>query len=132
MAGSVGYVSLFAADPVRLSAFYADLFGFPEIESDRSPIYRALDAESVRLGFHAQEAYDLLNLGDRRPQGVGVTTCYFTIEVGEDALVDALTRRAIELGATLVKEPYETYYGAHQSVLADLEDNVFRINNSRK
>ena len=131
MAGFVGYVSLFAADPVRLSGFYAELFGFPEIESDRSPIYRALDAQSVRLGFHAQEAYDLLNLADRRPAGPGVT-CYFTIEVGEDALVDSLTRRAVALGATLVKEPYETYYGAHQSVLADLENNVFRINNARK
>jgi uncharacterized glyoxalase superfamily protein PhnB len=131
MAAFVGYVSLFAADPVRLCGFYGELFGFPEIESDRSPIYRSLDADSVRLGFHAQEAYDLLNLGDRRPQGAGVT-CYFTIEVGDDARVDALTRRAQELGATLLKEPYDTYYGAHQSVLADLENNVFRINNARK
>jgi uncharacterized glyoxalase superfamily protein PhnB len=131
MAAFVGYVSLFAADPVRLSGFYADLFGFPEIEADRSPIYRSLDADSVRLGFHAQEAYDLLNLGDRRPRDAGVT-CYFTIEVGDDARVDSLTRRAQELGATVLKEPYDTYYGAHQSVLADLENNVFRINNARK
>ena len=127
----VGYVSLFAADPVRLAAFYSELFGFPEIESDRSPLYRSLDAETVRLGFHADAAYDLLNLGARRPKDAGLT-CYFTIEVGDDAKVESLTERARVLGATVLKEPYDTYYGARQSVLADIENNVFRINHTRR
>ena len=41
---------------------------------------------------------------------------------------DALVARAVELGGSVVKAPYTTYYNAHQVVLADPECNVFRIN----
>jgi hypothetical protein len=128
---SISYVALFCRDPIGLSGFYSELFGFPEVTSDRSPIYRSLDADTTRLGFHAADAYALLNLDDRVPTGRGVT-CYFTVEVGDDDQVQVLTSRAVELGARLVKEPYDTYYGSRQSVLADPEDNIFRINNTRR
>ncbi len=35
---------------------------------------------------------------------------------------------AVANGATLIKEPYVTYYNWYQSVLLDPEGNVFRIN----
>ena len=123
-------VNLFAADPERLAGFYADLFGFTEIEAVRSPIFRCLDAGGVRLGFNGPEAYDLLDLSDRRRTD-GSLGCYVTVEVEDDAAVDAKAGRAVERGATLIKPPYETYYNAWQCVLADPEDNVFRIQHQR-
>jgi predicted enzyme related to lactoylglutathione lyase len=45
--------------------------------------------------------------------------------------VSAATERAVANGARLLHEPYETYYGAWQSVLADPDGNVFRINHFR-
>jgi predicted enzyme related to lactoylglutathione lyase len=123
-------VNLFAADPERLAAFYAELFGFAEIEAVRSPIFRCLDAGGVRFGFNGPEAYDLLDLSDRRRTD-GSLSCYVTIEVADDAAVDAGAGRAVELGAVLIKAPCETYYNAWQCVLADPEDNVFRIQHQR-
>jgi len=123
-------VNLFAADPARLAAFYADVFGFAEIEAVRSPIFRCLDAGGVRFGFNAPDAYDLLDLSDRRRTD-GSLGCYVTVEVEDDATVDAKAAKAVELGATLIKAPYETYYNAWQCVLADPEDNVFRIQHQR-
>jgi uncharacterized glyoxalase superfamily protein PhnB len=126
-APAISYVALFARDPGGLAGFYASVFGFPEVVADRSSIYHSLQAGAVRLGFHADAAYDLLAIGDRRPTDRGVT-CYFTIEVESVAELDALCARAIGHGAVLVKPSYVTYYNSQQCVLTDPEGNIFRIN----
>ncbi|MEJ8573796.1 VOC family protein [Microbaculum marinum] len=123
-------VNLFAADPQRLAAFYSALFGFAEIEAVRSPVFRCLDAGGVRLGFNGPEAYALLDLSDRQAPK-GTVGCYVTVELADDAAVDDAATRAVGLGATLIKPPCETYYNAWQCVLADPEDNVFRIQHQR-
>ena len=127
----IAYVNLFARDIVSLAAFYADLFGFPEITASRSPIYRCLDAGGIELGFNAGDAYDLLSLADRRPLYGGMPSplgCYFTLEVQSEAAVDELAARCAALGGRICKPPYVTYYNSRQAVLADPEDNIFRIN----
>ena len=125
----LAYVNLFARDIERLSAFYMALFGFEEIVAHRSPIYRCLDAGGIELGFNAGKAYELLELSRRRPRDdEPPVTAYFTFEAASVADVDALVARAVELGGSVVKSPFTTYYNAHQAVLADPECNVFRIN----
>lgn len=123
---SLSYVNVFAQDIVRLSAFYSDLFGFPEIEAIRSPIFRGLDTGKSCIGFNALDAYELLGLGEF----AGSTGCKFllNIDVSEQAEVDRLVPLAVEQGATLIKAPYLTYYNWYQAVLLDPERNVFRIN----
>jgi predicted enzyme related to lactoylglutathione lyase len=123
----ISYVNLFARDPSGLAGFYAAVFGFPEVVADRSPIFHCLQAGAVRLGFHADAAYDLLDLAGRRPTDSGVT-CYVTVEVAGIAELDALCARAVAHGASLMKPSYLTYYGSRQCVLTDPEGNVFRIN----
>lgn len=125
----LAYVNLFARDIERLSAFYMTLFGFDEIVAHRSPIYRCVDAGGVELGFNSGKAYELLELGRRRPLAdESPVTAYFTFEASSVGDVDALVARAIQLGGSLVKAAYTTYYNAHQAVLADPECNIFRIN----
>ena len=46
----------------------------------------------------------------------------------DDNEVDRVTAAAVAAGATCVKEPGRTYYGAWQSVLLDPEGNAFRLN----
>ncbi|MBA1231885.1 glyoxalase [Pseudomonas viridiflava] len=123
---SLSYVNVFVQDIVRLSAFYSDLFGFPEIEAIRSPIFRGLDTGKSCIGFNALDAYELLGLGEF----AGSTGCKFllNIDVSEQAEVDRLVPLAVEQGATLIKAPYLTYYNWYQAVLLDPERNVFRIN----
>jgi predicted enzyme related to lactoylglutathione lyase len=127
-AARVAYINLFAQDIEKLSAFYAKLFGFPELVGHRSPIYRCLDAGAVELGFNADKAYDLLGLGDRRPDDRPPIRVYFTIELPSREAVDAAVQQAERGGGRLVKGPYTSYYNAWQAVLEDPEGNIFRVN----
>ena len=127
MAARLSYLNLFARDIEALAGFYARLLGFAEVEALRSPIYRCLDAGGTLLGFNAEAAYDLLDLADRKPRTPAVTA-YATFELDSVAAVDAGVDLARQLGSSLIKPPYRTYYNAYQAVLADPENNVFRLN----
>ena len=123
---TLSYVNVFARDIVALSRFYQDVFGFPEIEAIRSPIFRGLDTGRSCIGFNAPDAYDLLKLTEfSDPRGVKFL---LNIDVDSPAAVDDLVPVAVDKGATVVKEPYKTYYNWYQAVLLDPEQNVFRIN----
>ncbi len=126
---TLSFASYLAQDIEALSAFYASVFDLAEVEELRSDIFRGLQVGEVVVGFSAHAAYELLSI---EPWADARGTCqYLTFEVESDALVTAKTELAIEHGAELRHEPYETYYGTFQSVLADPEGNIFRINHSR-
>lgn len=125
---TLSFVNVFADDIVALSGFYGELFGFPEIESLRSPIFRALDAGTCSIGFNARDAYGLLNLSElSETQGAKFLLNFELDSVSE---VDRMVPVAVDRGARLVKSPYKTYYNYYQAVLLDPEGNVFRINKS--
>lgn len=122
----LSYVNVFARDVVALSGFYQRVFGFPEIEAIRSPIFRGLDTGKTSLGFNALDAYALLHLSEfSDTRGVKFL---LNIDVDSREDVDRRVPMAVAAGATLVKPPYETYYHWYQAVLLDPEGNVFRIN----
>ena len=122
----LSYVNIFAKDIVALSQFYMDVFGFPEIEKIRSPIFRGLDTGQSSIGFNAQDAYGLLKL-DAFSNVSGIKFL-LNIDVASMAEVDRMVPKAVSLGAQLIKAPYTTYYNWYQAVLLDPEQNVFRIN----
>ncbi|RCW71773.1 VOC family protein [Pseudorhodoferax soli] len=126
MAAQLSYVNVFARDVVALSGFYQRVFGFPEIEAIRSPIFRGLDTGKSHLGFNALDAYALLQLSEfSDTRGIKFL---LNIDVDSQPEVDRMVPVAVEAGATLVKPPYVTYYHWYQAVLLDPEGNVFRIN----
>ena len=47
--------------------------------------------------------------------------------LGSCAEVDASSLKAAALGGRIIKAPYPTYYGQWQTVLADPENNIFRL-----
>jgi hypothetical protein len=122
----LSYVNVFARDVVALSGFYQKVFGFAEIESIRSPIFRGLDTGKSSLGFNALDAYKLLEL-DEFSQTEGVKFL-LNFDVASTAEVDRMVPVAVQSGARLIKPPYKTYYNWYQAVLLDPEGNVFRIN----
>ena len=130
MSARLAYVNILARDIETLSRFYADVFGFAEIESHRSPIYRCLDANGLELGFNAPLAYELLNIPDPGEARRGVAM-YITFEMDSEAALEGALQRAKERGALPLKPPYDTYYNARQCVLEDPEGNVFRLNHRR-
>lgn len=123
---TLSYVNVFARDVAALSSFYSDVFGFREIESIRTPIFRGLDTGKSSIGFNAPDAYGLLQL-EEFADTTGVKFL-LNIEVSNVDEVDRLVPVAVANGAKLIKEPYKTYYNWYQAVLFDPEGNVFRIN----
>ncbi len=122
----LSYVNVFAKDIVALSNFYVEIFGFTEIEAIRSPIFRGIQTGKSSIGFNALDAYELLKLGDYADtKGVKFL---LNIDVSTREDVERMVPAAIAKGATLIKEPYVTYYNWYQAVLLDPEGNVFRIN----
>ncbi|MEM7341714.1 MAG: VOC family protein [Actinomycetota bacterium] len=126
---SMSIASYIADDIEALATFYAEVFELAEVMELRSDIFRGLDVDGVTLGFSATVVYEMLSI-DKWAEASG-TRQYLTFEVATDEEVSTRTATAVALGATLQHEPYETYYGAFQSVLADPEGNVFRINHFR-
>lgn len=124
---TLSYVNVFARDVAALSGFYQRVFGFPEIESIRSPIFRALDTGRSCLGFNAPAAYGLLELGEGA-DAVHGDAFLLNFDVDSPTEVERMVPLAVAAGAELVKSPYETYYRWYQAVLRDPEGHVFRIN----
>lgn len=123
---TLSYVNVFTHDLDVLPNFYMSVFGLPEVEAIRSPIFRGVDAGGACIGFNAQEAYGLLGLADEADaRGVKFL---LNFDVAGRAEVDTLVPVAVAAGATVIKPPYRTYYDWYQAVLTDPEGNVFRIN----
>lgn len=126
---SLSIASIIADDIVELSAFYASVFGLEELVEYRTEIFRGLDLGGVVLGFSPPQVYEMLQIADwADARG---TRQYLTFETGSEEEVARLTESALMLGGRLLHAPYDTRYGSRQSVLADPEGNVFRINHFR-
>jgi catechol 2,3-dioxygenase-like lactoylglutathione lyase family enzyme len=123
---AISHINLFCQDMTAQAGFYQRVFGFAEVESYRSPIFRLLAAGGVNLGFNAPDAHALLSV----PASTDSEGARFMLnfELGSDGEVCALAQAAVEEGAELVKAPYLTYYQRFQAVLRDPEGNVFRLN----
>jgi len=122
----LSYVNVFAAEIEALSRFYMDVFGFTEIPEIRSEIFRGISTGKSNIGFNALEAYDLLKLSEYSETKGVKFLLNIDVDTAED--VDRMVPVAVSKGATLIKEPYKTYYNWYQAVLLDPEGNVFRIN----
>lgn len=121
--------NFFSRDIEAQLRFYQALLGLPEAVHSRSPIYRAVETEHFSFGFHAQPAYDLLGLRPRAPATPPPQPLYGypTFMLDGFADVDRVVAQIAALGGRVIQGPYPSYYGQWQAVLADPEDNVFRI-----
>jgi uncharacterized glyoxalase superfamily protein PhnB len=124
---SLSFASVFSADIEKLSTFYRELLGLDEVLELRSEHFRGLYIGDTILGFSAPTAYKMLNLPEPHEKSDSVST-FLTFEMPTDADVDSATSAAVDAGATCVKKPSRTYYGAWQSVLLDPDGNAFRLN----
>ncbi len=117
-------ISIICTDHVALAGFYRRAGGYAEIDAVASPIFTALATPTVALGFHAAAAYELLGLTETTSRSGQM---HVNLDAGDRAgVLDAL-QAFIREGATVLKKPFETYYGAFQAVIADPEGNVVRL-----
>ncbi|CAN5265863.1 VOC family protein [soil metagenome] len=119
------YVTFIARDVAKLAQFYIDGLGLEEVEASRDHRYREVKGDGVMIGFAHEGAYAMLDMaGDANPTGV---RSLVTFDVGSKAAVQPAVERAVASGATLVKPPFDTFFGQHLAVLKDPEGNAFRL-----
>lgn len=124
------WFNLLCRDIERQFDFYRQLLDLPEAAASRSPIYRAIETGDFQFGFNAPAAYELLGIGERRPDAGAPppsVIAYCTLMLATPAAVDRACEAAPGLGGRVLKGPFATYYGQWQAVLCDPEDNVFRV-----
>lgn len=118
-------ISLFSKDPVALASFYQGAFGLKESVELHSEIFRGVMAGDVLIGISAPAAYDLLNLTPRRDMDGDQTA--LTLGFGSLEEMETAIRKAVDLGAELVKPVFRTYYGWDLAVLRDPDGNAVRL-----
>jgi len=119
------YTTFIANDVAALAQFYIDGLGLEEVESSRDHRYREVKAGGAMIGFAHAPARTMLELGEAgEPTG---TRSLLTFDVGTTDAVQPAIETAVAAGATLVKPPYDSFFGQHQAVLRDPEGNVFRL-----
>lgn len=121
--------NLFCRDIESQLQFYGVLLSLKEIAELHSPIYRALAIEDTVIGFNDEAAYKLLEIESRQPSANTDTpvTAYATFILDTPTEVDTVSSKVAELGGSIVKPPYRTYYGHWQAVLLDPEHHIFRV-----
>lgn len=119
------YVNVLAKDMIALAGFYQTLFDLEEITASRSEYFRGFETGGCCIGISSTDAYDLLSLIKPEAQ-TDTIVMSFGASTPED--VDARCAKAVALGGSMVKPPFETYYGWYQAVVRDPEGNPFRIN----
>lgn len=119
------YVNVFAKDMIALAEFYQSLFNLKEITESRSEYFRGYETGGCCIGISSAGAYELMSL--TKPD-IQTDTILMSFSATKQVDVDALCDDAVKRGGTVVKPPFETYYGWYQAVLRDPEGNPFRIN----
>jgi uncharacterized glyoxalase superfamily protein PhnB len=121
----LSYVTFIARNVDVLAQFYIDALGLEEVESSRDHRYREVKGGGAMIGFAHQGAYAMLDMPEEAdPTGI---RSIVTFDVGTVDAVGPAVERAVVHGATLVKAPFDTFFGQYLGVLRDPEGNVFRL-----
>ena len=121
----LSYTTFLARDVAALAQFYIDGLGLEEVESSRDHRYREVRGGGCMIGFAHEAAREMLDMaGEADPTGI---RSLLTFDVGAVAAVTPAIERAVAHGATLVKPPFDSFFGQHQAVLRDPEGNAFRL-----
>jgi catechol 2,3-dioxygenase-like lactoylglutathione lyase family enzyme len=118
------YLTFIARDVDTLAQFYIDGLGLEEVEASRDARYREVQGGGCMIGFAHAPVRAMLGLAEEETAGIRSLVSF---DVGSAEAVAPAVDRAISAGATLIKPPFDTFFGQHLAVLRDPEDNIFRL-----
>jgi uncharacterized protein len=119
---SISLITLGVGDVARATAFYRALGWSPAREIEETVFLQANGVVLV-LWSRAKLAADM-GLDDVDPGWGGIALAH---NVGSREEVEALTEQAREAGATVTREPGETFYGGYAAGFRDLDGHVWEI-----
>jgi len=122
MRQSISLITLGVADYERAASFYAALGWSPAREIQETAFYRA---NGVVLVLWAREklAADS-GIADDGARWSGITLAH---NVASRQAVDEVIEQARRNGATITREPGETFYGGYAGVFRDLDGHAWEV-----
>jgi uncharacterized protein len=139
MKPKIGIITLGVSDLKRSLTFYRDGLGFPthEYKDDAGIVFFKL--EGTWLALYPRDELvkdlgeDLAKLGAKigssvtlaGPVPVGGVTLAHNVSSKEE--VDAVVQLAVSVGATLVKQPQEVFWGGYSGYFADPDGHLWEV-----
>jgi predicted lactoylglutathione lyase len=119
---SVSLVTLGVSDYERAKAFYSALGWTPALDMQQTAFYQA---NGVVLVLWVRERLsEDCGIADEGATWSGVALAH---NVASREEVDAIVDLAQKNGATVTREPSETFYGGYAGVFCDPDDHVWEI-----
>jgi uncharacterized protein len=119
---SVSLITLGVADYARAKAFYEALGWSAAMDVEETAFFVA-NGVVVTLWSREKLAADMgVEDGGARWSGIALAH-----NVGSDEQVDAIVEQARGLGATVTREPAETFYGGYAGAFRDLDGHVWEV-----
>jgi len=119
---SVSLITLGVADLAGAKAFYEALGWSAALDVEETAFYVA-NGVVVTLWAREKLAADM-GVEDGGAQWSGIALAH---NVGSGDEVDAIVEQARELGATITREPAETFYGGYAGAFRDLDGHVWEV-----
>jgi uncharacterized protein len=122
MKQSIALITLGVADIERASAFYGALGWSPALEVEETVFFQANGVVLVLWG--RDKLADDMGIAHDGDGWGGIALAH---NVGSREEVEAITERARDAGATVTREPAETFYGGYAAVFRDPDGHAWEI-----
>ena len=122
MRQGVSLVTLGVADYGRAKAFYAALGWTPAMDIEETAFFQANGVVLVLWG--REKLAEDSGIADDGASWSGIALAHNVASRDE---VDAVVEQARTVGATVTREPAETFYGGYAGVFRDLDGHAWEI-----
>ncbi len=119
----ISLVTLGVADLETSVAFYRDGLGLPQRDGPEGIAFFVL--RGTWLSLYAREA--LAEDASVSAEGSGFRGFTLAHNVASPEEVDALVKRAVDAGASLVKEPQKVFWGGYSGYFADPDGFLWEV-----
>jgi uncharacterized protein len=122
MKQSIALITLGVADIGRASAFYGALGWSPALEVEETVFFQANGVVLVLWG--RDKLADDMGIADGGEGWGGIALAH---NVGSREQVEAIIERAREAGATVTRQPADTFYGGYAAGFRDPDGHAWEI-----
>ena len=119
----ISMITLGVKDLATSIRFYKEGLGFPQMES--SPEVAFFTLNGTWLGLYNREALAKDATVKSDGSGFNSFTLSHNVETEED--VDAIIKKAIEAGASIVKEPQKASWGGYSGYFKDPDGHLWEV-----
>jgi len=119
----ISLITLGVADLAASLAFYRDGLGLPRRDGPEGIAF--FDLKGTWLSLYKREA--LAEDATVSAEGSGFRGFTLAHNVASPEEVDALVKRAVDAGASLVKEPQKVFWGGYSGYFADLDGFLWEV-----